>query len=161
MAHPFEEELPPDRPCFTPRAQQTLAFSRKQAVQLHHTTISVEHLILGLLELNQGMAIDVLKRLQVDFGVLRAETLGLAAVLPSESGVGLPPCSPRLRKILDLAPKEATRLNHTYVGTEHLLLALLREAKWRPRTLPTSLNLKIHRVVAEIHKILWDLAGLP
>lgn len=113
---------------FTPRAQQVLHLSRKEAQRFHHAYIGTEHLLLGLIKLGQGVAVAVLNRLGVDIENARAE-------IEKEVGNGgssqpVPeniPYTPRVRKVLALANREAQTLNHAFVGTEHLLLGLLRE----------------------------------
>ncbi len=112
---------------FTPRAQQILGLARKEADQLGHPFVGTEHLLLGLLKLGQGLAVTVLNRLGLDLETLRAEIKNRVGPGPEHKMVGVMPYTPRVKKVLALAAKEAQALGHRYVGTEHILLGLLRE----------------------------------
>lgn len=114
---------------FTPRAQQVLAFARNEADRLNHNYIGTEHLFLGLIKLGQGVAVVVLERLGLDMASVRArveEELGRGSEPRPEGSL---PYNTRVKKVLTLANEEAQSLNHSYVGTEHLLLGLLREGE--------------------------------
>ena len=112
---------------FTPRAQQVLALARKEAERLNHNFLGTEHLLLGLIKLGQGVAVNVLRKLGLNFEIVCAEVEKVVGTGPDQKMIGNIPYTPRTRKVLDLAKKEAKALNHTYVGTEHILLGLLRE----------------------------------
>ena len=112
---------------FTPRAQQLLMLAREEANHLHHNFIGTEHLLLGLIASGQGIAVNVLRRLGVDIEAVRAEVKKMAAASPDQKIIGKVPYTPRVEKVLALATKEAKALHHTYVGTEHIFLGLLRE----------------------------------
>ena len=114
-------------PQFTPRAQQTLALARQEAVRLNHNFVGTEHVLLGLIGQGQGVAVTVLQRLGLDLENVRQQ-VGKeirGGAVPNIGGNI--PYTPRMRKVLLLAAKEAKALNHLYVGTEHILLGLLRE----------------------------------
>lgn len=114
---------------FTPRAQQVLALARREADRFNHNYIGTEHILLGLLKLGQGVAVAVLERFGLNIDDVRKqveEQIGKGSEPHSEGNI---PYTPRVRKVLALANKEAQELNHTYVGTEHLLLGLLREGE--------------------------------
>lgn len=113
---------------FTPRAQQVLALARREADRFHHNFVGTEHLLLGLIRLNQGTAVAVLRKLGLDLETVRMEVEKQVGTGPDEKMVGNIPYTPRVKKVLALAAKEARYLNHTYVGTEHILLGILREA---------------------------------
>jgi hypothetical protein len=115
-------------PTFTPRAQQALALARKEADRLHHNFVGTEHLLLGLAALGQGVAVTVLQKLSLDLDELRKEVERTVGKGPEQKVIGNIPYTPRVKKVLALAAKEAKRLNHTYVGTEHLLLGILQES---------------------------------
>lgn len=116
---------------FTPRAQQVLALSRQEAALLKHDSVGTEHLLLGLIRLGSGVAVKALKKLGLELESVRgwvekevgAGQTAEAGVLPA----GTACYTPRVRQLLALAGKEARALNHTYVGTEHILLGLLRQ----------------------------------
>ena len=110
---------------FTPRAQQSLANARKEADRLNHNFVSTEHLLLGLLALGQGVAAIVLQKQGVSLDLARSKVAEFVGVGPAQIVIGNIPYTPRVKKVLALATKEAQSLNHTFVGTEHILLGLL------------------------------------
>ena len=112
---------------FTPRAQQVLALARKEADRLNHNFVGTEHVLLGLIALHQGVAVNVLQKLGLKLETLRMEIEKQVGTGPEQGTIGNIPYTPRVKKVLALAAKEAKELNHTYVGTEHILLGLLRE----------------------------------
>ena len=119
-------------PCsnFTPRAQKVLALARTEAGRLHHHFVGTEHVLLGLITLGQGTAVNVLRMTTVNLESVRAEIDKQVGQGPADqNSPGLTPYTPRVRKALSLAASEARALNHTYVGTEHLLLGLLAEGE--------------------------------
>src|ERR1041385_7077604 len=111
---------------FTPRAKQALALARKEAERFNHNFVGTEHLLLGLILLGQGVAVTVLKRMGVSLEAVRTEVEKQVGTRSDGIVVNIP-YTPRVKKILALAAKEAKALNHTYVGTEHILLGILRE----------------------------------
>ena len=115
---------------FTPRAQQALALARKEAEHLNNNYIGTEHILLGLLKLGQGLALKVLQALGVNseeiYESIQNTTSTNESTLQSIKGENIP-VTPRVKKVLNLANKESTKMGHTYVGTEHLLLGLLKE----------------------------------
>jgi ATP-dependent Clp protease ATP-binding subunit ClpC len=114
---------------FTPRAQQVLALARKEADRFNHNFVGTEHLLLGLLKLGQGVAVNVLQKMGLDLESVRLEVEKQVGTGPDQKQIGNIPYTPRVKKVLGLAQKEAKALNHTYVGTEHILLGLLREGE--------------------------------
>jgi ATP-dependent Clp protease ATP-binding subunit ClpC len=114
---------------FTPRAQELLALALKEAKRLNHAYVGTEHLLLGLIELGQGVAVNVLKRMGLDLERVRIEVEQHVGPHPDAKMVGNIPYTPRVKKVLALAAKEAAALRHSYVGTEHILLGLLREGE--------------------------------
>ena len=112
---------------FTPRAQQVLALARKEADRLNHNFLGTEHLLLGLIKLGQGVAVNVLQSMGIDLDSVRIEVEKQVGAGPDQKMIGNIPYTPRVKKVIALAQKDAKNLNHTYVGTEHLLLGLLRE----------------------------------
>lgn len=113
---------------FTVPAQETLALAQKEAHQLNHNFVGAEHLLLGLLAQEQSIAFNVLRKAGLDGEKLRKEVKDYVGTGPGQRLTGYTPYTPRVKKVLALAAKEARTLNHTYVGTEHILLGLLREA---------------------------------
>src|SRR5882672_8524548 len=114
---------------FTPRAQQVLALARKEADRFNHNYVGTEHLLLGLIKLGQGVAVNVLQKMGLDLETVRMEVEKQVGSGPETKIVGNIPYTPRVKKVLALAGKEAKALNHSYVGTEHILLGLLEEGE--------------------------------
>ena len=111
---------------YTPRAQQVLNIARREADRFHHNFIGAEHVLLGLLKLGQGVAISVMENAGIDIAALTHKVE--QSIMPgSSTPEGSLPYTPRVRKILVQAGEEAQQLRHTYVGTEHLLLAMLKD----------------------------------
>src|SRR3981081_4444003 len=114
---------------FTPRAQQVLALAGKEAERFKHNYAGTEHLLLGLIKLRQGVAVNVLHKMGLDLERVRMEVEEYVGSHPETNMIGNIPSTPRVKKVLALAGKEAKALNHPYVGTEHILLGLLREGE--------------------------------
>jgi len=112
---------------FTPGAQQTLALARKEADRMHHNFVGTEHVLLGIIALGHGIAVNVLVKMGLDLETLRMELEKQVGTGPDQKMLGNIPYTPRVKKVLALAMKEAKALGHTYVGTEHILLGLLHE----------------------------------
>jgi len=111
---------------FTPRAEQVLKLAERESQRLNHNFIGTEHLLLGTIKLGQGVACTVLKSLGLDLETVRMGVEKQVGTGPAEHE-GKIPYTPRSKKVLALAKKEAAALKHTYVGTEHILLGILRE----------------------------------
>src|SRR5712675_752258 len=135
---------------FTPRAQQVLALARKEADRFNHNFVGTEHLLLGLIKLGQGVAVNVLQKLGLDLETVRKELETQVGVGPDRKSLYDIPYTPRVKQILALAAKEAKSLNHTYVGTEHLLLGLLREGDGVAARVLTSLKVNVEKTRREI-----------
>jgi len=132
---------------FTERARQVIAFARHEAIRLNHDYIGSEHILLGLLREGEGIAANVLKQFGLEFGRLRAEIE--KAVDPGKDAPTSPgdlPLTPRSKKVLELAVEEARKLDHNYVGTEHLLLGLMREGEGVASTLLQRAGLELDAV---------------
>ncbi len=112
---------------FTERARRVIVLARQEAERLNHDYIGVEHLLLGLIKMGEGLAVDILRGLGIDLDGLRLEVEKIIKGGPSTLTVGEIPFTPRSKKVLELAVDEARNLGHNYVGTEHLLLGLIRE----------------------------------
>ncbi len=137
---------------FTPRAQQVLALARKEADRFNHNFVGTEHLLLGLIKLGQGVAVNVLQKMGLDLETVRQEVEKQSKAGPDQKQVGNIPYTPRVKKVLALASKEAKALNHTYVGTEHILLGLLREGDGVAAKVLKELDIDIEAVRQEILK---------
>src|SRR5437763_2375082 len=137
---------------FTPRAPQVLALARKEADRFNHNYVGTEHLLLGLIKLGQGVAVNVLQKMGLDLETVRMEVEKQVGSGPETKMVGNIPYTPRVKKVLALAGKEAEALNHSYVGTEHILLGLLREGEGVAARVLKSLEVDIERTRNEILK---------
>ena len=137
---------------FTPRAQQVLALARKEADRFNHNYVGTEHLLLGLIKLGQGVAVNVLQKMGLDLETVRMEVEKQVGSGPDQKMVGNIPYTPRVKKVLALAGKEAKALNHSYVGTEHILLGLLREGEGVAARVLKNLEVDIERTRNEILK---------
>ncbi|MCC7300866.1 MAG: ATP-dependent Clp protease ATP-binding subunit [Verrucomicrobia bacterium] len=114
---------------FTPRAQRVLHLARKEAEQFNHNYVGTEHILLGLVALGSGVAVSALQSLGVDLQSLHLEVEKAVGTGADTKTAGNIPFTPRAKKVLALASSEARSLNHSYVGTEHILLGLLREGE--------------------------------
>jgi ATP-dependent Clp protease ATP-binding subunit ClpC len=137
---------------FTPRAQQVLALARKEADRFNHNYVGTEHLLLGLIKLGQGVAVNVLQKMGLDLETVRSEVEKQVGSGPETKMVGNIPYTPRVKKVLALAGKEAKSLSHSYVGTEHILLGLLREGEGVAARVLKNLEIDIERTRNEILK---------
>src|SRR5580692_2378141 len=137
---------------FTPRAQQVLALARKEADRFNHNFVGTEHLLLGLIKLGQGVAVNVLQKMGLDLETVRMEVEKQVGTGPDQKMIGNIPYTPRVKKVLALASKEAKALNHTYVGTEHILLGLLREGDGVAAKVLKNLDVDIELTRQEILK---------
>jgi ATP-dependent Clp protease ATP-binding subunit ClpC len=135
---------------FTPRAQQVLALARKEADRFHHNYVGTEHILLGLIKLGQGVAVSVLQKMGLDLETVRSaveKQVGTGQETKTQNSI---PYTPRVKKVLALAGKEAKTLSHSYVGTEHILLGLLREGEGVAARVLKSLDIDIERTRNEI-----------
>ena len=135
---------------FTPRAQQVLALARKEADRFNHNYVGTEHILLGLIKLGQGVAVSVLQNMGLDLDTVRIEVEKQVGSGPENKIAGNIPYTPRVKKVLSLSNKEAQQLDHSYVGTEHLLLGLLREGEGVAARVLTSLEVDINQTRQEI-----------
>ena len=135
---------------FTPRAQQVLALARKEADRFNHNVIGTEHLLLGLIKLGQGVAVNVLQKMGLDLETVRLAVEKAVGTGPDQKMIGNIPYTPRVKKVLDLAKREAKNLNHTYIGTEHILLGLLREGDGVAARILRELDVDIEQTRQEV-----------
>jgi len=137
---------------FTPRAQQVLQLARQEAERFNHGYIGTEHLLLGLAALGQGVAVNVLQKMNIDLDTLRLEVEKAVGVGPETKTIGNVPFTPRVKKVLALAGSEARALNHSYVGTEHLLLGLIREGEGVAARILKNLGVDLEKTRGAIMK---------
>ncbi|OPZ27458.1 MAG: Negative regulator of genetic competence ClpC/MecB [Lentisphaerae bacterium ADurb.BinA184] len=139
---------------FTPRAQQVLVLARREAKRFGHNYVGTEHLLLGLIKLGQGVAVAVLQAMGMDLETVRYEVEKHSGPVSDVQSEGDPPLTPRVKRVLTLAAKEAHALNYNYIGTEHLLLGLLREGDGVAAKILRNLNVDADAVRAEVMKAL-------
>ena len=139
---------------FTDRARKIIALAQKEAERFSHDYIGTEHILLGLVKEGSGVAVTALNNLGVDVDKVRNEVEKL--VTPqSTDGPSTPlPFTPQAKKVLELASEEARHLGHPYIGTEHILLGLLRENESVAAQVLINLDLKLEDVRAEILDLL-------
>lgn len=112
---------------FTNRAKQVIKLAKKEAGRLNHNYLGTEHIILGLLKLGQGIAVNVLRNLGLEYDIVRAEVEKIVGFGPEIQVYGDPALTAKVKKVFELSNEEAMALGHNYVGTEHLLLGLLKQ----------------------------------
>ena len=139
---------------FTDRARKVMALARKEAQRFNHDFIGTEHILLGLIQEGSGVAANVLKNLGVEINRIRAEIEKNVQSGPSMVTMGQLPFTPRAKKVLELSMEEANELGHNYIGTEHLLLGLLRENDGVAAQVLMDLNIKLEDVRNEVLELL-------
>ena len=137
---------------YTPRAQQVLALASKEAERFNYNYVGTEHVLLGLIKLGEGVAVNVLQKMGLDLERVRMEVEKHVGPPPETKMIGNIPYTPRVKKVLALAGKEAQALHHSYVGTEHILLGLLREGEGVAARVLKSLEVDPARTRNEILK---------
>src|SRR5215210_2897105 len=141
---------------FTDRARKVMQLANQEAQRFHHEYIGTEHMLLGLIKEGSGVASNVLKNLDVDLRKIRLEVEKIVQTGPGGDQVvlGKLPHTPRALKAINFAVDEARNLNHNYVGTEHLLLGLLREQEGVAAQVLMNLGLKLEDVREEVLNLL-------
>src|SRR5271170_4386250 len=139
---------------FTDRARKVMALANQEAQRFNHEYIGTEHILLGLVKEGSGVGANVLKNLDVDLRRVRLEVEKLVKSGPDMISMGKLPQTPRAKKVIEYAIEEARNLNHNYVGTEHLLLGLIREHDGVAAQVLRNLGLKLEEVREEVLNIL-------
>ena len=143
---------------FSERARRVLSLAQEEAQRFNHNYIGTEHILLGLVRETEGVAARVLSSLSVDLAKVRSavEFIIGRGEKPAQGEIGL---TPRAKKVVELAVDEARRMNHTYIGTEHLLIGLLREGEGVAAGVLESLGVSLDKVRSETHRILSHTSG--
>jgi len=139
---------------FTDRARKVMQLANQEAQRFNHEYIGTEHILLGLVKEGSGVAANVLKNLEVDLRKIRLEVEKLVQSGPEMVTVGKLPQTPRAKKVIEYSMEEARNLNHNYVGTEHILLGLLREQEGVAAQVLMNLGLKLEDVREEVLNLL-------
>lgn len=137
---------------FTNRAKQVIKLAKKEAQRLNHNYLGTEHVLLGLLKLGQGIAVNVLRNMNLDYDAIRTEVERIVGFGPEIQVYGDPALTGKVKKVFEFANEEAANLNHNYVGTEHLLLALLRQSDGVAAQVLENLNANLKEVRKEVLK---------
>jgi ATP-dependent Clp protease ATP-binding subunit ClpC len=144
---------------FTDRARKVMALSNQEAQRFNHEYIGTEHILLGLVKEGSGVGATVLKNLDVDIKKVRLEVEKLVKSGPDMVTMGKLPHTPRAKKVIEYAIEEARSLNHNYVGTEHLLLGLLRETEGIAAQVLMNVGLRLEDVRQEVLNLLGAGVG--
>ena len=139
---------------FTDRARKVMQLANQEAQRFNHEYIGTEHILLGLVKEGSGVAANVLKNLDVDLRKIRLEVEKLVQSGPEMVTMGKLPQTPRAKKVIEYSMEEARSLNHNYVGTEHILLGLLREQEGVAAQVLMNLGLKLEEVRDEVLNLL-------
>ncbi len=139
---------------FTDRARKVMALANQEAQRFNHEYIGTEHILLGLVKEGSGVGAAVLRNIGLDLRKVRLEVEKLVKSGPDMVTMGKLPQTPRARKVLEFAMEEAKALNHNYVGTEHLLLGLLREPEGIASQVLRNLGLNLDEVREEVLNLL-------
>jgi len=145
---------------FSDRARKVIQLSNQEAQRFNHEYIGPEHLLLGLIKEGTGIAANVLKNLDIDLRKVRHEVEKLVRSGPDTVTMGRLPQTPRSKKVLEYAMEEARNLNHNYVGTEHILLGLLREQEGVAAQVLLNLGLQLEEVRREVLGLLGHGIGM-
>jgi len=144
---------------FTERARKVIVYAKEEARRFNHDYIGTEHLLLGLIREGEGVAAAVLQKLGLDLETIRLEVEKLVQVGPATQVVGDIPFTPRSKKALELSAEEARALGHNYIGTEHLLLGLVKEGEGMAYRVLLNLGLDLGKLRNEVMELLGS--GIP
>ena len=139
---------------FTDRARKVMGLARQEAQRFNHDYIGTEHILLGLIQEGSGVAANVLKNMDIELKKIRGEIEKMVKTGPTMVTMGQLPFTPRAKKVLELALEEASNLGHNYLGTEHLLLGLLRESEGIAAQVLMNLGIKLEDVREEVLEFL-------
>ena len=139
---------------FTDRAKKVMNLARQEAQRFNHEYLGTEHVLLGLVQEGSGVAANVLKNMGIDLSKIRTEVEKIVKTGPSMVTMGQLPFTPRAKKVLELAMEEASNLGHNYIGTEHLLLGLIKENEGIAAQVLMNLNVKLEDVREEVLEFL-------
>ena len=142
---------------FTPRARQVIILARKEADRFNHSYIGTEHLLLGIIKLGSGVAFNVLRSMGIDFETVRLEIEKSVGSGPAMKVAGDVPLTNSAKRVIELSVEESRNLNHTYVGTEHLLLGLIKEGNGIAAKILIKLGLDLNKVREEILRELVEM----
>ncbi len=144
---------------FTERARKVIILAREEAIRLGHNFVGTEHLLLGLVREGDGLAVAILKKLNVNLTTLKGEVEKIVSVGSQASPAGEVPFTPQAKKVLEYAISEARSMGHNYIGTEHLLLGLIREGEGIASLVLRDLGVTIPAAKAQAQELLGEQAS--
>ena len=144
---------------FTERARKVIVYAKEEARRFNHDYIGTEHLLLGLVREGEGVASAVLQKLGLDLETIRIEVEKLVQPGPQTQVMGDIPFTPRSKKSLELSAEEARALGHNYIGTEHILLGLVKEGEGMAYRVLLNLGLDLDKLRSEVMDLLGS--GIP
>jgi len=142
---------------FTDRARRVMHLAKQEAQRFNHEYIGTEHILLGLVKENSGVAANVLRNLEIDLRQVRLEVEKIVQAGPDIVIKGNLPQTPRAKKVIECSIEESRRLKHNYVGTEHLLLGLIREQDAVAAQVLMNLGLRLADLRAEVMRLLGEI----
>lgn len=146
---------------FTERARKVIILAKEEAKRFNHDYIGTEHILLGLIKEGESVAAAVLQNLGLSLDTIRLEVEKLVQFGPSTIVSGDIPFTPKAKKVIELAMDEARRLGHNYIGTEHLLLGLIKEGEGVASHVLMNLGLNLSKVRSEVIKLLGSSTPQP
>jgi ATP-dependent Clp protease ATP-binding subunit ClpA len=144
---------------FTDRARRVLVIAQDEARAMEHNFLGTEHILLGLIKEGEGVAAKALTELGADHAMVRAKVLDVVKMGAPGAASGAPPFTPRSKKVLELSLNEALQMSHNYIGTEHLLLGLIREGEGVAAQVLVSVGLDLSTVRAKVISLLHGYAA--
>jgi ATP-dependent Clp protease ATP-binding subunit ClpC len=144
---------------FTERARKVIILAREEAIRLGHNFVGTEHLLLGLVREGDGLAVAILKKLSVNLATLKGEVEKIVSVGSHGSPAGEVPFTPQAKKVLEYAISEARSMGHNYIGTEHLLLGLIREGEGIASLVLRDVGVTIPAAKAQAQELLGEQAS--
>ncbi|MGB4781614.1 ATP-dependent Clp protease ATP-binding subunit [Candidatus Methylomirabilis sp.] len=146
---------------FTERARKVIILAREEAIRLGHNFVGTEHLLLGLIREGDGLAVAILKKLNVNISSVKGEIEKIVSVGLEFSPAGEIPFTPQAKKVLEYAISEARSLGHNYIGTEHLLLGLIREGEGIASLVLRDFGISVASAKAQAQELLGEQASKP
>jgi ATP-dependent Clp protease ATP-binding subunit ClpC len=143
---------------FSDRARRVVVLAQEEARMLNHNYIGTEHILLGLIHEGEGVAAKALESLGISFEAVRQQVEEIIGQGPS-APTGHIPFTPRAKKVLELSLREALQLGHNYIGTEHILLGLIREGEGVAAQVLQKLGADVNRVRQQVIQLLPGHAG--
>jgi ATP-dependent Clp protease ATP-binding subunit ClpC len=143
---------------FTDRARRVLVYAQEEARDLDHTFIGTEHILLGLIREGDGVAAKALDALGITYDVVREKVTEQTELAPNSSS-GSPPFTPRAKKVMEMSLREAVQLGHSYIGTEHLLLGIVRQGDGAAVRILDDLGVEMSDIQTQVVQLMSSLSN--